>query len=165
MSTPREKILEQLQALGIDFTLHTHPPLFTAEDAAYLGDTLSGGHGKSLFLRNRSGNQHYLFIVELSERADLKALARHVDESQLGFASPERLERYLQVVPGSVSPFGLMFDAEAHVITLFDEGLLRHDRLNFHPNDNTATVNLSREDFLRFLESTGHPIRPIPRGA
>jgi Ala-tRNA(Pro) deacylase len=156
-----QDVLALLQSLQIPYELHEHDAYFTAEDADETYKKIPGGHSKNLFLRNRSGNQHYLYILELTKRADLKALARQLGESQLGFASPERLLKHLGLTPGSVSPFGLINDKDHHVIALLDEGLLRHDRLNYHPNINTATVGLSREDFLKFLEWTGNEIRRI----
>jgi Ala-tRNA(Pro) deacylase len=33
---------------------------------------------------------------------------------------------------------------------------MRHDVLNFHPLENTATTAIRRDDFLRFLNHVGH---------
>ena len=62
----------------------------------------------------------------------------------------------LGVEPGSVSPFGLINDTEHHVHLFIDEKLREYDRLAFHPNVNTATLVISRSDFLRFLEYVGN---------
>lgn len=156
-----QDVLTLLQSLQIPYALHEHQPFFTCEEADAAYKEIPGGHSKNLFLRNRNGDQHYLFILESSKRADLKALAKQLGESQLGFASPERLKKYLALTPGSVSPFGLMHDKDHHVIVLLDEGLMQYDRLNTHPNINTATVGLSREDFLKFLKWTTNEVRHI----
>ena len=39
---------------------------------------------------------------------------------------------------------------------VIDAALMRHERLNFHPLVNTRTTNLSRSDFLKFLDAVGH---------
>jgi len=60
------------------------------------------------------------------------------------------------VEPGSVSPFGLINDREKHVHLFIDEKLDEFDRLAFHPNVNTASLVISKEDFLKFLSFTGN---------
>jgi Ala-tRNA(Pro) deacylase len=54
---------------------------------------------------------------------------------KLSFASPERMERFLGLAPGSVSPFGLINDADHHVIFFLDASLSTADTLSFPPND------------------------------
>ena len=43
---------------------------------------------------------------------DLKTLGRQLGAGNLSFASEDRLEKYLGLKQGSVSPFGLMNDTE-----------------------------------------------------
>jgi Ala-tRNA(Pro) deacylase len=64
--------------------------------------------------------------------------------------------KYLGVEPGSVSPFGLINDPDKHVHLFMDEKLLEYDRLAFHPNVNTASIVVSKTDFLKFLDHTGN---------
>jgi Ala-tRNA(Pro) deacylase len=33
---------------------------------------------------------------------------------------------------------------------------MRHERLNFHPLENTATTTIGRDDMVAFLRHTGH---------
>jgi len=40
--------------------------------------------------------------------------------------------------------------------------MLRHDPLNYHPLDNTATTALAPADLLRFLTACGHEPRIVP---
>ena len=64
--------------------------------------------------------------------------------------------RYLGLEPGSVSPFGLINDAEHHVILFLDSRLRMTDLLSFHPNDSRGTVVIRRADFERFLSLIGN---------
>jgi Ala-tRNA(Pro) deacylase len=63
-----------------------------------------------------------------------------------------RLSRYLGLEGGSVSPFGLINDRENHVHVFIDEKLQEARRLSFHPNINTATLAVSYDDFIRFMD-------------
>ena len=69
--------------------------------------------------------------------------------------------KYLGVTPGSVSPFGLINDAEHQVRVYLDRDLKSATRISFHPNINTATWVLSFADFERFLSTVGNPVRYV----
>jgi Ala-tRNA(Pro) deacylase len=79
--------------------------------------------------------------------------------SKLGFASPQRLARYLGVDPGSVSLLGLVNDANNEVEVVIDETLWQAQAFGCHPLVNTSTLVISREGIQRFFETTGHQIR------
>jgi Ala-tRNA(Pro) deacylase len=92
---------------------------------------------------------------------DLRLVAERIGDGKLSFGSPERLMKHLGLTPGSVSPFGLLNDPGRQVRVFLDGALEGADRLTFHPNDNTATLVLSGEDFRRFLGHVGHAVRWI----
>ncbi len=75
---------------------------------------------------------------------------------KLSFASQERMEKYLGLIPGSVSPFGLINDKENHVHLFLDENLKNFPSLSFHPNDCTGTVVISQENFKKYLSIIGN---------
>ena len=160
-----DDIYAVLEGLGITYVKHEHPPVFTVEKADEHRGKMTGGASKNLFLRNKKGNRHYLMVVESDRPVNLKKMQGLLGESSLSFASPERLERHLGLMPGSVSPFGIVNDTGNEVVVIVDTGLMRHDTLNFHPNINTATLAISREDFRRFLEHSGNEVRylELPR--
>jgi Ala-tRNA(Pro) deacylase len=105
----------------------------------------------------------------------IHALEKSLRQGKLSFASQERMERCLGLLPGSVSPFGLINDMNlvvdgvpgegvaakelfenGHRVKLFlDADLQNADRLSFHPCDNTASTVVSNEGFMRFLELWG----------
>jgi len=158
ISEEEKKVLSLLEKLNIAYTRHEHPPVYTVEEARRYYSGMKGAQCKNLFLRNGKGNRHYLVILEDSKRADLKQLAEKAGESKLGFASPKRLLKYLGVEPGSVSAFGLINDLEKEVVVVLDKDLLKDEWINFHPNVNTATLTISVDDFMRFLEHCGNRI-------
>jgi len=153
-----DAVYSRLEALGIPFTRHEHPPVTTVEEAERYWAGLDAVHFKNLFLRNQKGTRHYLVIVRHSKRADLRAVADQIGDGKLSFASPERLMTYLGVMPGSVSPFGLIHDPTRHVRVVLDRDLKTADRVSFHPNVNTITLTLARSDFERFLADCGNVV-------
>jgi Ala-tRNA(Pro) deacylase len=156
-----KKVYEVLKSLDIQFEVHQHPPVYTVEEAEEHWENVKGTHCKNLFVRNKKGNRHYLVILDSSKRADLKELNRQLGEDRLSFASPERMNRYLGLEPGAVSPFGLINDSGKEVQVVVDKDLRTADWVSFHPNVNTATLTLSFKDFERYLEWCGNSLRPL----
>jgi Ala-tRNA(Pro) deacylase len=152
-------VLEALDALGIAYVRHEHPPVATVEEAEKHWTGLKGTHCKNLFLRNYKGNRHYLVIAPVTRGVDLRRLNIELGEDRLSFASPERLKRWLGVEPGSVSPFGLINDVTHHVQVVCDTALRASVALGFHPNVNTATLEIAVADFERYLSCRGNPVR------
>lgn len=148
-----------LDAMGIGYTAHEHPPIFTSEEAAEHWRDLPGTGIKNLFLRNKKGNRHYLVILPVDKQADLRQLVTLIGDDRLSFGSPDRLMSHLGVTPGSVSVFGLIHDGSGPVQVIVDEDLRAADRLIFHPNDNRASVSITFADFERFLKSRPNHVR------
>ena len=66
--------------------------------------------------------------------------------------------KYLGLIPGAVTPLGLINDTEKQVTVLIDEDLNTNRRICFHPNVNNATVSILYEDFLKFLKWRGNKV-------
>jgi Ala-tRNA(Pro) deacylase len=158
---PAAPVYSALDALSIPYERHEHPAVFTADDAAQFWSPIRGVQCKNLFLRNKKGDRHYLVVLEISKRADLKEIVKLVGDDRLSFGSPERLMAELGLTPGSVSPFGLINDADGSVRVLIDRDLRDADRLIFHPNINTASVVVSWADLERFLATRENSVRLI----
>ena len=156
MTEKERAVAARLDALGIAYTRHDHPPVATVEEAVRHWADIPATHCKNLFLRNQKGDRHYLVIVEHAKRVDLRRLAEQIGDGKLSFASPERLKTYLGLTPGSVSPFGLINDSSRAVRVVIDRDLKAATRLSFHPNINTVTLTIAGADFTRFLEACGN---------
>ena len=66
----------------------------------------------------------------------------------------EALKEKLDLIPGSVCPFGLLNKAGCDVKFYLDADFLKEPYLiGCHPNDNTATVFIKTDDMIRLLES------------
>jgi Ala-tRNA(Pro) deacylase len=152
----QKELYEIFEKLSVNFEYHEHPPLATIEDARVHWKDYNSGRCKNIFFRNHKGNRHYLVILEHLHQLDIHDLEKRLGQGKLSFASDQRLKKYLGVEPGSVSPFGLINDKENHVHLFIDEKLKVYDRLAFHPNNNTASLIISRIDFLKFLDHSGN---------
>ncbi|HOW85352.1 MAG TPA: prolyl-tRNA synthetase associated domain-containing protein [Candidatus Aminicenantes bacterium] len=151
-------VLEALDALGIAYVRLEHPPVPTVEAAEAYWAGLEGTHCKNLFLRNYKGNRHYLVIASVSRGIDLKRLAASLGEDRFSFASAARLKRWLGLDPGSVSPFGLINDEAREVRVVCDADLKSSRALVFHPNINTASLEIPLAGFEKFLAWRGNAV-------
>ena len=139
MTSP-EQFLELHQ---ITATLHEHPAVFTCEEAEIHCAHIPGLACKNLFLKGKSG-RYFLLILPANKRTDLKKFAQTVGETKVSFASPEAMKEKLHLEPGSVSPFGLINDTEKSVEVHIDKEVHDAAIVGFHPNRNTATLELSK---------------------
>ena len=149
-------IYEVLKHLDIKYTETLHQPVFTAEESQAQWTELQGAHCKNLFFRDKKGTQHYLVILDCGKEMPIKQLNKALRTGRLSFASDERLFKYLALKPGAVSPFGLINDTENHVIVFIDSDLKNAEAISFHPNINTATLTISYNDFVKFMDWTGN---------
>ena len=141
-----------LSKLDIKYELYEHPPVPTVEDALPYWDKIDATHCKNLFFRNHKGNRHYLVILKHNRKLNIRDLEQRLKQGKISFASPQRMERYLGLSGGSVSVFGLINDEENHVHLFLDDGLKSAEKISFHPNENNATVVISDQSFIKFLD-------------
>jgi Ala-tRNA(Pro) deacylase len=156
---PAVQVYSTLDAMGITYEVFHHPPVFNSEDVDEHWAGIDATKVKNLFLRNKKGDRHYLVILEVSKRADLKDIVTVVGDDRLSFGSPDRLMANLGVTPGSVSPFGLIHDAKHAVRVIVDQDLRSAQRLIFHPNINSSSLTIAVADFERFLAAMENPVR------
>lgn len=149
-------VCDKLNEINIEFEYHEHPPIPTIEEALKYWENIDSAHCKNLFFRNHKGNKHYLVIFDCFQTLAIKELEQILKQGKISFASDKRLEKYLGLKAGSVSPFGLINDEQQHVKVFIDHNLKAVDRISFHPNDNTATLVISIKDFEKFLDQTGN---------
>ena len=152
--TPDE-LLARLDELGIESTTVSHPPVFTVEEARAHRGELPGAHTKNLFVRDKKGVMWLVVAIE-SQPIDLRALAEKLGHKRFSFGSEQRLRRYLGVIPGSVTPFGVVNDVEGAVSVALDTSLRDYELWNFHPLVNSMTTTLRGEDMIRFLKAVDH---------
>ena len=139
----QERVFELLNLLNIDYEVTNHPAAFTIEEMDQLNLSQYGHVCKNLFLRDGKGKRHFLVVISKDKKADLNSLQAQLGCSRLSFASEARLDNYLKLKKGEVTPLGIINDDSCAVEVVFDKDLVDKRRLGVHPNDNTATVWLS----------------------
>lgn len=152
----REKVINKLEELRLNYEIVEHPPIFTIGELDELGIKGKEKIAKNLFLRNDNGKQHYLIVIRQDKKVNLKELKSQIGSSRLSFASQERLMKHLKLTKGSVTPLGVVNDEAKHVKIYFDVDLKNQDVIGVHPNENCATVWLSLSDLVKVIEDNGN---------
>ncbi len=139
---------------NIQYKLYTHPALFTCEDAEKHGLEMEGIAAKSLFLKN-SNTEYFLILLPATTKLDIKSFALSIGLKRLSFASEEELMNILGLTIGSVSPFGLLNDREKKTKLFIHPEIWTSEKVTFHPNVNTETVEMDHDEFEKCLNLFG----------
>jgi Ala-tRNA(Pro) deacylase len=146
------KIKDYLKKHKIEFKEFKHKPLYTCEQAEKCRTGINGTHSKNLFLKNKKSKRFYLVVLPSNKNLDFKLLGEKLNE-KLKFANEGDLKSKLDLIPGSVSPFGLINNVEKDVILVLDKEVFNSEFVSFHPNINTETLELTNKNFHRYLDS------------
>ena len=146
-----------LDSLGIEYRRVDHEHADTIEACEQVEGLLECKICKNLFLTNRQQTDFYLLIMPGEKPFKTKLLSKQIGSARLSFASPEHMEKYLDITPGSVSILGLMNDKGGAVRLLVDRDLLKEEYFGCHPCINTSSLRLKTADvFDVLLPAMGH---------
>lgn len=153
---------ELLDSLSVEYDRIDHEPAMTMEVCEEIDKTLGATICKNLFLCNRQQTDFYLLMMPGDKPFKTKDLSAQIGSSRLSFATPEHMEKYLDITPGSVSVLGLMNDRENHVQLLIDEDVLKGEYVGCHPCINTSSLRLKTADLLeKVIPAMGHTPRMV----
>ncbi|MCX8158711.1 MAG: prolyl-tRNA synthetase associated domain-containing protein [Candidatus Pacearchaeota archaeon] len=145
-----ENLKNYLTKYDIKYELYSHPPVFSVEESSKIIKNIPGLRTKSLFLKDDKG-KFYLVCMPGKKRLDIKSLKKRIASKKLQFASPEELKQQINLTPGSVSLFGMIYSSS---VTLFiDKEVIESDLIGFHPNINTETIVLDNNNLKKFISS------------
>ena len=142
-SEKEERCYALLESLGLNYYRVDHEHADTIEMCEEVEKLLGCKICKNLFLTNRQQTEFYLLIMPGEKPFKTKLLSKQIGSARLSFASPEQMERYLDITPGSVSVLGLMNDREKKVHLLVDRDLLQEENFGCHPCLNTSSLRFS----------------------
>jgi Ala-tRNA(Pro) deacylase len=144
------KLESYFETHNIEYKEYKHKEVFTVEESRELKKDIPGLAAKCLFLKSDKGD-FYLVGMSAEKRLDIKALQQKLEVKKLRFASPEELKSELDLTPGSVSIFGMINSTS--VTFILDNDIWLAEQSGFHPNINTSTLVLDKENLEKFYNS------------
>lgn len=148
-----ESVKQFLEEGGIRYELIEHKAVFTCNDV--LDVEIPGQTLKNLFVRDKGSERFYLVVLPDHKRLDMKKLQVLVGSKKLTFGKPDELMAKLGVEPGSVSPLCLLNNPERDVKIFIDREGWEAEIVNIHPNENTASLVLDRDNFHKLINALG----------
>lgn len=156
MPKGEEELYARLDELGIAHETVEHEPVFTVNESQKLRGQLDGAHVKNMFLRDKKKRLWLATVLEDRE-VDLKGLKKRIGaQGSLSFGNADLLMEVVGVIPGAVTPFGVINDADKRLTVILDAGIFEEETVNAHPLRNDKTTRISTNDLKKFMEAEGY---------
>ncbi len=158
----KQEIYELMKNKNIWHEITEHEAVYNMEELASIELPYPEYDAKNIFVRDEKKINYYLITVKSEKRVDLKEFRRTYGTKNLSFAKEEDLMNILGLIPGSVSPLGLLNDKENKVKFYLDQEFTEKDALiGVHPNENTATLWLKTNDLIELIKEKGNEVNII----
>ena len=158
----KQEIYDFLKRENLWHEITEHPAVYNMAELAEVDIPYPEADAKNLFVRDDKRRNYYLITVKGDKRVDLKEFRRTHETRPLTFASPEDLMSIMHLIPGAVTPLGILNDEERKVILYLDQSFFEGRGLvGVHPNDNTATVWLEAQDLVSIIRAHGNEIHIV----
>jgi len=154
----QQEIIEILNHLQMEYNIVEHPPAETIAEIESFGLPDADTIVKNIFLRDDKKKAYFLLVVCKDKTINLKELRGLLGSRPLSFASEDDLLRYLDLKKGSVTPLGILNDAERKVQVIIDKEVIKFSSIGIHPNENTATLWISPQDLQSIIISHGNSV-------
>ena len=156
----KEAIYKFLDEKNIEYEVTEHEAVYNMEELDSVDLPYPEYDAKNVFVRDDKKQNYYLITVKDDKRVDLKKFKEDFNTRKLSFVSPNDLDLILKLIPGSVSPLGLLNDEECKVKFYLDKAFTTSPKkiIGIHPNDNTATVWLKVDDLLDIIKEQRNKI-------
>ena len=155
----KQQIYDYLQENSIWHEITEHKAVYNMAELAEVPCPYPEADAKNLFVRDDKKQNYYLITVKGEKRVNLKAFRKAQGTRNFSFASAEDLLKRLALIPGAVTPLGVLNDETRSVQVFLDQDFLQEPGLvGVHPNENTATVWLKTEDLIRIIREHGNEV-------
>ena len=155
----KQQIYDYLQENSIWHEITEHKAVYNMAELAEVPCPYPEADAKNLFVRDDKKQNYYLITVKGEKRVNLKAFRKAQGTRNLSFASAVDLMERLGLIPGAVTPLGVLNDETKSVKVFLDQDFLQEPGLvGVHPNENTATVWLKAEDLIRIIREHGNEV-------
>ncbi len=157
----KKEIYDYLDKKNISYIADEHIPVYNMEDLHNITLSYPYEHAKNLFVRDDKRLSYYLICVKGDKRVNLKEFRKQHQTRPLTFCSSDELMELLCLIPGAVTPLGLLNDKECKVSLYIDKDLLEMDVIGIHPNDNSATVWMKTKDIISLVLEHGNNVNIV----
>lgn len=116
----KPEVYDFLTSRGIEYEVTEHGAVFNMEEMSHVELPHQEADAKNLFVRDDKKRNYYLITVRGDKRVDLKKFREEHGTRPLSFASENDLMNLLGLIPGAVTPLGILNDSEKKVKFFLD---------------------------------------------
>lgn len=138
-----ERIEGFLQGRNVPFQVLRHAPVFTSAEAAAVRGTPLASGAKALLCK--ADGDFLMFVLPADQKLASKQVRQDRRWKSLRFAEKDEVLKLTGLKPGSIPPFGSLFNLR----TLCDERLGEQTTINFNAGDHAISVSMTYEDYLQ----------------
>ena len=161
----KNETLYYLDQHGIKYEIMEHPAVYNMAEMKKIALPHPEADAKNLFVRDDKKRNYYLLTIKGDKRVNLQQFREENGTRRLSFASPQDLKEKMDLEPGSVTPLGLLNDPEHQISFYLDSYFRQQSRIAVHPNDNTATIWLNPQDWLKVTKGLGNPVKVVKKSS
>ena len=143
-----ERLHAWLQQTGVPFSVLRHEPVFTSEQAAAVRGTPLASGAKALVVK--AGERFLLLVLPADRKLDSRKARTHLGVRELRFATREEVGQLTGLQPGSIPPFGSLFQLP----TYCDPALAANESINFNAGDHSISVQMKHADYVKVEQPT-----------
>lgn len=137
-----ERLNALLQSNSVNFRVLIHEPVFTSADSARVrGVSLHSG-AKALILK--AGDKFLMVVLPADLSLDSKGIKRELNSKNIRFANQDEVESLTTLKPGSIPPFGSLFNLP----TYCDDRLKENETIYFNAGSHTCSIGMGTTDYL-----------------
>src|SRR5437870_8153888 len=103
-----DRLQESLKQHAVPFTVLRHEPVFTSEQAAAVRGTSLASGAKALVVK--ADDRFVLLVLPADRKLDSRKARTALGVKALRFANRDEVEQLTGLQPGSIPPFGSLFD-------------------------------------------------------
>ena len=151
----KEETYQYLKEQNVPYEKTEHKAVFNMGDLDSVELPYPEWDAKNLFVRDDKKRNYYLITVKGDKRVDLKKFRKQHGLRALSFASAEDLFAIMRLLPGSVTPLGILNDTE-HRVRFYLDSEFSGNKIGVHSNDNTATVWMLADDLMKLIQNCGN---------
>lgn len=158
----KQDIYEFIKSKKIWYEITEHEAVLNMEELSKIEMPYPEYDAKNLFVRDDKKRNYYLITVKGDKRVDLKEFSNNNGTRKLSFASENDLMEIMNLIPGAVTPLGLLNDKDIKITFYLDKEFLNDKAIiGIHPNDNTATIWLKVEDLVGIIKEHGNQVNIV----
>lgn len=155
----KSEIYTFLNNQNIWYEITEHKAVYNMAEISVVTLPYPEADAKNLFVRDDKKRNYYLITVKGDKKVDLKEFKHKNNTRSLSFASENDLMNIMELIPGAVTPLGILNDKECKVQVFIDKEFMNKPNLiGIHPNDNTATIWLKIEDLINIIKNHGNKL-------